>query len=518
MNRPSCPTLVLSILLLAVVLTPGVGRGQTLRFDNYRDLVVPDSANLRLGNFYSDWAFSQSVGARYIRSSGAGSDYLYANNRGRVRDDGADFPLVSSLSLKNYLLISKYMDLDLSVNITYSYFPNGTEDDQFDINMVGEGLSARMGAFTLNMTRDEVNGSFNGRNVSAGGYTRSNADKGFSATVSTEFDLSDYVKGRIYDNPSYTVDYVDERGRIDNLRGQKYRYFQNTAGLDVDWLMAKNKNWSYSLTRTDTLPQDSNFDQTKSVVTKQSLAYQQQINPVLLMGARGDWTWRTFDKDLRGNQFQQDYLGFMGAELTPNTTLQAGGGYSTATLSDPGTFEQDGSSDAVIGYVSLRSMLTARTAHSIGYSRRQDSGFDAGMEVTDEYRYAITWHNDLWSWSFLTLYDQVQPQLASVSDYTDWINQMTVTRVLTRTLTGVISGAYTVRDNSQPQATDLNADQVFVSNSYDTWALNAGLTHRITDHLTAFYYVEHLSETGDQASMDFDRDTVGLTLTYQHDF
>ena len=514
MSRSFCWGQTFLCLLGAMGLLAVEAGAQTLRFDSHRDLVVPDNANVRLGNFYSDVSFGQSAGVRYTRSNGEGAQYLYDNHLGRVRDDGVEFPLVSSLSLHNYLLISKYMDLDLSVNVNYSYFPNKTEDDQWDVNMATEGLSARLGAFTLNMTRDEVNGNFNGRNVSAGGFTRSNSDKGFSSTISTEFDLTDFIKGRVYDSPSYTVDYVDDRGRIDELRGRKYRYFQNRLGLDMDWLMAKNKNMSYSFARTDTKPMDNGFDQTKSTETKHSLVYQQQINPVLMAGARAELIWRTFDKAYRGSQFQQDYLGFLGADLSDDTTLEAGGGHSSARLTDAGAYEKDGTSDAMVGYVKL----TQRTAHAVGYSRRQDGGFDAGLEIVDEYRYAITWHNDLWSWSFVSLYDQVQPRLADISDYTDWMNQMGVTRVLTRNLSAVLNGAYTVRDNSAPAKEDLYADQPYMANGYDTWAVNFGLTQHITDSLSAFYYAEHLNQSGAGPKMDFDRDTVGVTLTYRHDF
>ena len=270
--------------------------------------------------------------------------------------------------------------------------------------------------------------------------------------------------------------------------------------------------------RQDTWPQDNDLNQARSTVTKHSLIYQNQLNPVLMVGARADFIFREFDEVLRGNQFQQDYLGFMGADLTENTTLNFGGGYSTATLEDPGPFEQQGSSDSVIGFASLQSRLTERTTHSFGYSRRQDGGFEAGLEIVDQYRYAIEWHNDVWSWSYLTLYETVQPRLATVSEYSDWVNQVGATRVLTRNLTAVANVAYTVRNNGEVAAADLNSDQLFVSQDYTTWAVNLGLTQHLTDHLAAFYYAEHLEQSGSDPSMDFERDTVGATLTYQYDF
>jgi len=519
MRRLPCLFRALCAALFACGVLTDTACGQMLRFDSYRDFVVPDNANIRLGSFYSDWSMAQSAGVRYMRSSGEGSDYLFQNGRGQIKDDGLEFPLVTSLSLQNYLMISKYMDLDLSFNVTYSYFPNRTEDNQFDFNMISQGLSARMGAFTITAARDSVDGTFNGNNASAGAYTHgAGAEKGFSANLSTEFDLTPYVKGRVYDSPAYTVSYVDERGRADQLRGNEYRYIQNTVGLDLDWLMAKDKDLSPAVVHTDTWPLDKTFNQTRSSVTTPSLTYQQQLSPVLLVGTRADWTWREFDANIRGNQFQEDYTVFMGADLTENTVLRAGGGYSLATLTNAGAAEQNGDTGAVVGNVSLQSMLTERTTHSIGYTRRMDGGFGAGLEVTDEYRYAIAWHNDEWSWSFLTAYSHVQPRLALVSDYTDWLNQLGVTRTLTQHLTAMLNAAYTIRQNGPVQQNDLNGNSIFVANDYSTWAVNLGLSQQLTDHLSVYYYVEHLMESGDTSTLDFERDTVGATITYQHDF
>jgi hypothetical protein len=356
--------------------------------------------------------------------------------------------------------------------------------------------------------------------VTANAYTRSDSDKasGVSANLSTEIDLTKHVRARIYDTPSYTTEYVDRRGRSDDLRGEKYRYFQNTLGLDIDWLLAKNQELAYTFARLDTWPQDNDLNQARSTVTKHSLIYQNQLTPVLMVGARGDFIWRVFEETLRGNQFQQDYLGFLGADLSENTTLSVGGGYSMASLDDPGPFEQEGGSDATIGFASLGSMLTERTAHSIGYSRKQEGGFEGGFEIIDQYRYAIEWNNNVWSWSFLTQYETVEPRLATVSEYSDWLNQVVMTRVLTRTLTGIVNFAHTVRRNGEIEAGDLNADNPFITQDYTTWAVNAGLTQRLTDHLAAYYYAEHLVQSGDDVSMDLERDTVGATLTYQHDF
>ena len=58
-------------ILAFVGVTMGVVQAQTLRFDSYRETGVPDTANLRVGPFYSDIAVTLAAGYRYVRTSAA---------------------------------------------------------------------------------------------------------------------------------------------------------------------------------------------------------------------------------------------------------------------------------------------------------------------------------------------------------------------------------------------------------------------------------------------------------------
>jgi hypothetical protein len=505
----------LTVLLAGVVLGTTV-MAQTLRFDSYHEPQPPEGANLRLGAFYSDLAFEQSVGYRYTRSSGAGGDYLYREDLGRVRKDGSDFPMVSRLSFRNYLIIGKYMDLDFSFDLRYSYFPMGTEDNEFAVEYSGPGFSAQMGSFSFGMTKDAWQGSYNGRQSSA--YTGSEGS-GFLANLSSDFQLTPFLRGRIYDNPSYRVDYVDDRGIRDPMSGRKYPVIQNVVGLDMDWLMAQDKNMAYSASRTDTIPQEDYFDAQRSVIYRQSLAYQQQLNPVAAGGARADYTWRDY-QGRRGLQRQQDYLGFLSVDLTENTLVRTSLGYSMAELSDAGANETNGVSDSVIGAINVSSKLSDRATHSLGYSRSQRGGFTAGLEIVDALNYGLSWGNELWSVGFLSAYEIVETRLSGESNYRDWVNQLTASRALSPDLTMTLATAYSLRHNEtlQDGAGSTGEEAVMLQNDYDTWASNIGLTYLLTEHLVAYTYVDHTVRTSDASDLKFTRDTAGVTLVYRYDF
>jgi len=125
---------------LLLVLTLGA-EAQMLRYDQHRELKPPDYATLRLGPFYSDLFFSQTAGFRYTRSEGTGTDFLFGNNRGVIKKDGSEYPLVARLDARNYVLISRHMDLDISFSLGYAYYPMETQENEFFFDISGEGVS-----------------------------------------------------------------------------------------------------------------------------------------------------------------------------------------------------------------------------------------------------------------------------------------------------------------------------------------------------------------------------------------
>ncbi|MDA1045293.1 MAG: hypothetical protein O3C57_08735, partial [Verrucomicrobia bacterium] len=175
---------------------------QELSYDNRRDVAIPDHSTLRIGSFYSSIRLTESAGYRYTTSSGAGSDFLINNRRGVTRRDGSDFPIISTLDFRNYLMVTRHMDLDVSFRISYRYFPLRTQEDDFNVSLPGEGLGAN---------------------------------------ISTQFQVTDYLIGSVYERFQWVTDYVDDRGVSDNTGGRRYERIQNDVGVDFDWLMAEDK-------------------------------------------------------------------------------------------------------------------------------------------------------------------------------------------------------------------------------------------------------------------------------------
>lgn len=526
--------------LLAFLVVAGLGTAgalaQVARFDTYQFQSVPDNANILVGPFYSDMAFFQSVGARYIKSSGAGMDYLYGGSAGsgsgaasgvgvtsssrdrqygRVQKDGLDFPLISQLTARNYLLVSKYMSIDISFALTYRAFPAGSEENTFDVEIIDPGFYAHMGSFTFGATKDAWLGGFNGRNAQA--YSGSQGS-GFQANLSTDFELTPFVRGRAYEKPSYRTDYVDQRGYTDNLSGQRYEVFQNLLGLDLDWQMAPDKSLGYTVNRIDTIPQDNEYDVSRSVVYRQMADYRQQVNPLTAVGVRADYTWRDY-LDQRGSQFQQDYLAYMTSDITEDSTINASLGYSMGRLESAGLYETNGSSDEVVGGVGLNTRLSESLSHGISYKRSQRAGFLAGYELVDSVRYQIQWSDpESWAVGFASSYESVTPKLAAAGEYTDWMNQVNASRPLTKDLVLTLATAYIMRTNKSGGAGGIGEGELFLGNDYDTWASTVGLIQNLSKRLKLYTYAEHLERISSNPLLKGTRDTVGMTLGYYYDF
>ena len=223
---------VLPVLLYLLLFLALPAWGQNLRYSNRREVAIPEYATVRIGPFYSTMLFSQTAGYRYTRSSGAGTDYLTANRRGAILKDGEEFPLVSRLDFRNYLLITRNIDLDMSVRVGYEYYPLKTQENEFFIDLPEDGIGGNL---------------------------------------SMEIALTPYIKGTLYERALYRTDYLDDRGMTDYAGGQEYEYFRNTAGMNLDWLMAKDKNLGISVRRLDLQTFDDEFERQDRVTWSESI-------------------------------------------------------------------------------------------------------------------------------------------------------------------------------------------------------------------------------------------------------
>ena len=87
------------------------------------------------------------------------------------------------------------MDIDLSLNASYAFYPMGSQDDEFVFDFSEEGIDGNL---------------------------------------SMEFEITPFIKASIVENLSYQTDYVDIRGVTDRYGGQQYRNLQNDISFNVN--------------------------------------------------------------------------------------------------------------------------------------------------------------------------------------------------------------------------------------------------------------------------------------------
>jgi len=493
----------------AVALLPAVVDAQNLRFDNRREVAIPKYAVVRIGPFYSTARFTQSAGYRWTRSSGAGTDYLTGRRRGTIREDGSELPLISTLTFRNYLLITRNMDLDLSVRMRYAYYPLDTQEDDFYVDLVDERITG---------------------------------------TLSTEMRLTPYIRGLIYDRILIRTDYVDTRGIEDDAGGTRYEYFRNVAGLDLDWLMAENRNFGVSFSRRDNVALEKEFEDQDSYEYSALALYEHRLSPGLIVGARARHRWRYYDDAERSDTRIEDYNVFlrasegagarMGLPITDATTLNLSLGSSAGYVTGRGTrtTEQDGEvqttdrerdADSLVlsGAATLRTQMSRNLWHALTYRRGVRSGFNSAFEDFDTWNYRISYTGGEVGIQVYSRYVAVEPTLDSDTKYTDWRNGVRITYPLTHIVTLVGSSEYAIRDNQAYSGDvdtrgELTGDVEEAENrsDYDTWTSRLGTSFGLTKKIDFNTYIQHYERISDDKDLEFTRDTFAANLVFSHQF
>ena len=497
------------LLPLVLILFSHSANAQNLRFDNRREVAVPKYAVIRIGPFYSTARFTQSVGYRWTQSSGAGTDYLSGTRRGTIRKDGSELPIISTLTFRNYLLITRNMDLDLSVRARYAYYPLDTQEDDFYIDLVDERITG---------------------------------------TLSTEMRLTPYIRGRIYDNLRIRTDYVDTRGIEDEAGGQRYQYFRNTVGLDFDWLMAENRNFGLSFARRDNVALDDDFKEQEYHEYAARALYEHRIAPKLIVGARAGHRWRYYDDPERSDTRIEDYNIFlrardgagarMGLPITDATTLElnlgSSAGYvvnqrSGEELRDGEVVERDRNRDSdslrVSGAATLRTQMSRNLWHALTYKTGVRSGFNSAFEEYDTWNYRIGYEGGEVGIQVYSRYTAVDPTINADTRYTDWRNGVRITYPLTRMVTLFGSTEYAIRDNRGDEdadtsrlgvQTDIDTFETF--SDYDTWTSRLGTSFGLTKKVKFNTYIQHYERISDEENLAFTRDTFAANLVFSHQF
>jgi len=495
---------VLVALGWLLAFAPGL-RAQQLRYDQHREIRAPDYATIRMGAFYSRWAFLQSVGYRYTRSEGTGTDYLFGTSRGVILEDGSEYPLISRLVMRNYLIITPKMDLDLSVEVSYRYYPMDTQEDEFLVRLPPEGILGN---------------------------------------VSTEIRWTDFIRSVVYDDFVYRTDYIDTRGLSDRYGGTAYEYLRNELGVRTDWLMAKDKNLSLDLSRTDLLPQDDEFADQESVTYSELLAYEQQVLSGVVVGARARARQVSYTATDRPDASIQDLSVFaqagfgeaeevaVGIRPTRATTVTlglgaaVGGSVSFARTERRSTYgevdlqriyESESARDTVslVAEARVQTRLRKDLDHSLTYERGLRGGFLSAFEEYDTLEYRVDYKGAFTSLALFSRWSNIRPSASALNEYSDWTSGLNWTYPLSRAVDLKLSSVYSVREND----TLLTATgEPELDNDYETWTTRAGTGFRLTRSIDFDAYVEHVERTSDAADLAYTRDTVAATLTYRHDF
>jgi hypothetical protein len=471
---------------------------QALRYSNHREVAVPPYALVRVGPFYSTMEFSQSVGLRWSRSSGAGTAYLTENRLGEIQEDGMDVPLISTLLFRNYLLLTRHADVDLSLAMTYAQYPMDTQEDTFEVYFPEEAILGN---------------------------------------ISSSFRLTPVVNGTVFDNFVFKTDYVDTRGIVDLNGGREYRYFNNTVGMDVDWLMNRRMNLGASLAREDHLPFDEEFDEQERASYREDAVYEYEVMGGLVTGlgaafAQHDYAATNRQDSKEENvflvlRFGKDLAG--GFRLTRATTGRFRLGYGrsqTAGYSQSSTEgddandskqTRDGWTDAVTGEAQITTEMTKTLSHTLRYTRALRRGFNSPVEQVGEFAYDLNWRTANPNFTVFSRVQNVEPVASDEPPYRNWSSGL-----LARMPTGPLSA---FRAGTQYDKRLNNGDAAVASDypvesqaDYDTWTTFIGFSASLMKNLTFDSDLRHIALMSDAGDLDYTRDVAAAKLVYRHQF
>jgi len=484
---------------------------QALRFSNRREVAIPEYATLRIGPFYSTAAFTQSLAYRYTRTEGTGTDFLINNRRGEIREDGSEFPIISTLNFRNYLLITRNSDIDASVRISYRYYPLDSQEDDFLVDLVEEGVYG---------------------------------------TLSAEYRLSPYVRGTLYDKFTYRTDYVDTRGFTDRYGGRRFEYLKNRIGTSMDWLMAKNKNLGLDLYREDYVPQTAGFEEQERVTYGEGLVYEHLLIPRLVLGARVSAIQNDYKLEERPDTRVYNYsifgrfnegLGVGGEEgvrirLTDMTMARFSLGY-TAGVGVGARAERVGRGGDVpeltererissgendvatfTGSALLRTQLKPRLYHQAEYDRRVQGGYKADFETVDRYEYRLRWDGHASKATLFSRLRVVEPSSVEVRDYDDWTTGATLDYPLVRELITLHFLAQHTRRVNTGTVTNEEALDEEERFNHDTWTYRVGTSFNLTKKIVFRTYALRVHRESESTDLEFTRDIFEARLTYSHQF
>lgn len=476
------------VLLLSLCVLPAPAVAQTLRFGNHRAIQVPEYATVIIGPMFSDWTFSQEAGFRYTRSSGAGTDFLFANRRGTILEDGLEYPLISTLNLRNYLILASTTDIDFSLRVSYAHYPMKTQEDQFSVDLAEEGIEG---------------------------------------TLSTEYEITPFLKASIYDRMFYKTDYIDTRGLSDPYGGQRYMHFDNTIGADTDWLLREDMNGTISFSRGDFIPTGDTFKEQQRVSWNEMIGFEQLLFiPMMKYGVNAAFNQNEYPAtNWTGSSFQ-NYSVFSEIRLTERSVGQVSAGYSIGGSSSPSDASGNSKdSEVMTGSASVQTKFSASLQQTVLAQRGLRRSFNAPFEVYDNFSYRADWKGDMSAVSVFSELGMVEPGgTTNAVGYENWRSGINMTYPLMPGVNLDAASEYNVVKNNI-EAGDNPAEPEWLYD-YNTWASRVGTTFSIIQPpagergsaLSFTLYAQHVVRTSKSEELTYTRDTVAGIFTWTHDF
>lgn len=456
------------------------GRGESamLRYDQHRDLTPPKDATISLGPWYTDVILHESVGVQYITMDGSGVDFITKNGRGRYQEDGFDVPIISTLSFNNRLLLTRHMDFQFNIDLSYSYYPFGTQKDTWYVNM---------------------------------------SDEGAYATFSTEIQLAKDMRLMLYDDMLYRTDYIDTRGMEDVYGGEEYEHFENTVGADYDWLLTARDNISASVSRRDIISFSDEFDDQEGYFYNEMVAYTRKLNAFASAGVACDMSQSYYNLDTRPDINMYGVTLFAVAQLTRTVVANASLGYSYSSTPD-GRYGT-GSSGDIEGSIGLGHQISEDRYQELRYHRSQREAFQGGVDVTDSLHYRYEWSHTLFPGSFNSDYTIYNPVGEYRNSYSDWMNSLELRHRLTREWELIFNTSYDMRMNDPfDNAGGGNPGSADVSSDYNTWVIHLGTGRNITRKTRFEIYAEHADRSSDNEDLEYTQDAIVASLNWEHKF
>jgi hypothetical protein len=480
------------------------GQGQGITYDNQREIAKPDYATIRIGSFYSSLVLSTAISYRYTSSSGSGTAFVFDNEIGDIRKDGTDFPLLIALDSRNYMIITRNMDLDASLRASYRHYPLDTQEDSFSLTLPLEGMR---GNFT------------------------------------TGYRVTRFINGNIYDRFLWLTDFVDTRGEEDRTGGRRFERIDNVVGSDLIWLMGPDRNVGLGVDRRDVivLENEEEFGNQERVEYQERVYYEQRILESIIVGARAVFTQRDYDITNRLDTTQQDYSlfirgseeGIAGVRISDASTLTASVGASVgATSSDsssnrrgpiavPDITNADGSTTrqrsfndsettALTALIELYTQLYKDLAHALTYETGLRGGFDTEFEEYDRYEYQLFLEREGVGFEIYSYLESVEPTSTSQNAYDSWVTGIRIDYPIFGFLTLDGNLEHAARNNKNT----VDGARLENSEDYVTRSARIGTTVGIMQEVNFNVYFERLERLSDNDDLEFDRNTVQATLSW----